>query len=123
MMQKPEDRLKVTTDALRGGTGVTYERLAPVAAGNLLEANIHVVVPGGEKIDLITHQSEAVGYLIAGEIIDGFRRNSGSGVSRAGKVMRARRPPPGAGVPLHRARPRTGLQAARRCAPPAAAVG
>jgi transcriptional regulator with XRE-family HTH domain len=68
LVQKPEDRLKVTTDALRDGTGVTYERLAPVAAGNLLEANIHVVVPGGEKIDLITHQGEAVGYLISGEI-------------------------------------------------------
>ena len=68
VVQKPEDRLQVTTDALRGGTGVTYERLAPIAAGNLLEANIHVVTPGGEKVDMITHQGEAVGYLICGEI-------------------------------------------------------
>ena len=60
--------------ALRGGKGVTYERLVPLAAGNLLEANIHDVEPGGEKIDQITHQGEAVGYLIEGEIelfIDG----------------------------------------------------
>jgi quercetin dioxygenase-like cupin family protein len=45
-----------------------YERLVPVAAGNLLEANVHVVTPGGEKIDLITHQGEAVGYLVSGTI-------------------------------------------------------
>jgi transcriptional regulator with XRE-family HTH domain len=68
LVQKPADRLKVTTDALRGGTGVTYERLAPIAAGNLLEANIHIVAPGGQKVDMITHQGEAVGYLICGEI-------------------------------------------------------
>jgi hypothetical protein len=40
-----------------------------------------------------------------------------------GKSRRARRPPPGVGVSLHRARPRTGIQAARRCARPAAADG
>lgn len=68
LVQKPEDRLKVPVDALRGGTGVVYERLVPVAAGNLLEANVHVVAPGGEKIDLITHQGEAVGYLVSGTI-------------------------------------------------------
>ena len=68
LVQKPEDRLKVHVDALRGGNGVTYERLVPVAAGNLLEGNVHVVAPGGEKIDLITHQGEAVGYLVSGTI-------------------------------------------------------
>jgi transcriptional regulator with XRE-family HTH domain len=74
LVQRPEDRMVVTGDALRGGKGVTYERLVPLAAGNLLEANIHVVEPGGEKSDPITHQGEAVGYLISGEIdltIDG----------------------------------------------------
>ena len=30
--------------------------------------NVHVVAPGGEKIDLITHQGEAVGYLVSGTI-------------------------------------------------------
>src|SRR5215471_16399505 len=33
-----------------------------------------------------------------------------------GKSRRARRPPRGVGVSLHQARPRTGIQAARRCA-------
>ena len=68
LVQKPDDRLKVHVDALRGGAGVTYERLVPVAAGNLLEANVHVVAPGGEKVDLVTHQGEAVGYLVSGTI-------------------------------------------------------
>ncbi len=82
LVQKPEDRLKVGGDALRGGHGVTYERLVPLAAGNLLEANVHVVEPGGAKTDPISHQGEAVGYLIAGEIelvIDGstYRMTAG----------------------------------------------
>jgi transcriptional regulator with XRE-family HTH domain len=68
LVQKPDDRLKVHVDALRGGTGVVYERLVPIAAGNLLEANVHVVAPGGEKVDLVTHQGEAVGYLLSGTI-------------------------------------------------------
>src|SRR6202022_5103283 len=68
IVKKPDDGLKVHVDALRGGAGVTYERLVPVAAGNLLEANVHVVAPGGEKVDLVTHQGEAVGYLVSGTI-------------------------------------------------------
>ena len=74
LVQTPEDRMRVEGDALRGGKGVFYERLVPLAAGNLLEANIHNVEPGGEKNDPITHQGEAVGYLLEGEIeldIDG----------------------------------------------------
>ncbi len=74
LVQTPANRMKVEGDALRGGKGVLYERLVPLAAGNLLEANIHNVEPGGEKNDPITHQGEAVGYLLEGEIeldIDG----------------------------------------------------
>lgn len=74
LVQTPADRVKVEGDALRGGSGVFYERLVPLAAGNLLEANIHNVEPGGVKNDPITHQGEAVGYLLEGEIeldIDG----------------------------------------------------
>jgi transcriptional regulator with XRE-family HTH domain len=74
LVQSSRDRLRVEGDALRGGKGVSYERMVPIAAGNLLEANIHVVEPGGEKNDPITHQGETTGYLIEGEIeftIDG----------------------------------------------------
>jgi transcriptional regulator with XRE-family HTH domain len=82
LVQRPSDRIRVAGDALRGGKGVTYERLVPLAAGNLLEANIHIVEAGGEKTDAITHQGEALGYLLEGEIelvIDGttYRVNEG----------------------------------------------
>ena len=40
----------------------------PFAAGNLLECNIHVVQPSGDKQDPITHQGETVGYVIEGQI-------------------------------------------------------
>jgi len=74
LVQRPEDRTVVEGDPLRGGKGISYERLVPFAAGNLLEANIHNVPPDGEKRDSITHQGECVGYLLEGEIdlsIDG----------------------------------------------------
>jgi len=55
-------------DSLRVGHGVSYERLVPLAAGNLLECNIHVVQPHGDKQDPITHQGETIGYVIEGQI-------------------------------------------------------
>jgi transcriptional regulator with XRE-family HTH domain len=58
----------IVTDPLREGPGVSYERLVPFAAGNLLECNIHVVEPSGHKQDLITHQGETVGYVVEGQI-------------------------------------------------------
>jgi transcriptional regulator with XRE-family HTH domain len=61
-------RQLVTTDPLRKGSGVAYERLVPFAAGNLLECNIHVVELDAHKQDPITHQGETVGYVIEGQI-------------------------------------------------------
>lgn len=58
----------VLTDPIRHGPGVSYERLVPFAAGNLLECNIHVIEPNGSKEDLITHQGETVGYVIEGQL-------------------------------------------------------
>jgi transcriptional regulator with XRE-family HTH domain len=58
----------VTTDPIRKGHGVHYERLIPFGAGNLLEGNIHVVAPDGAKHDPITHQGETMGYVIQGQL-------------------------------------------------------
>ena len=66
--RKQGERPVSHTDAIRGGSGVSYERLVPFGGGNLLEGNIHRIEPGGEKADQITHQGETVGYLIAGEL-------------------------------------------------------
>jgi transcriptional regulator with XRE-family HTH domain len=68
LVQKEGERSISTTDAIRGGVGVSYERLVPFAAGNLLEGNIHRIEPGGEKVDQITHQGETLGYVIEGEL-------------------------------------------------------
>ena len=68
LVQREGERPISTTDAIRGGSGVTYERLIPFAAGNLLEGNIHRIEPGAEKVDQITHQGETVGYVIEGEL-------------------------------------------------------
>ena len=58
----------VTTDPIRDGRGIHYERLVPFGAGYLLEGNIHMVEPGGVKHDPITHQGETVGYVIEGTL-------------------------------------------------------
>lgn len=68
LVQKQGERPISSTDAIRGGVGVSYERLVPFAAGNLLEGNIHRIEPGGEKVDQITHQGETLGYVIEGEL-------------------------------------------------------
>lgn len=84
LVQSEGDRIRVAGDALRGGRGVAYERLVPLAAGNLLEGNIHIVEPGGEKQDQITHQGEALGYLLEGVLeldIDGTVYNMKAGDS------------------------------------------
>lgn len=68
LVQKAGERPISTTDAIRGGTGVSYERLVPFAAGHLLEGNVHRIEPGAEKVDQITHQGETLGYVVEGDL-------------------------------------------------------
>lgn len=56
------------TDPIRKGSKVSYERLVPFGAGNLLEGNIHVIAPKGAKDDPITHQGETLGYVLEGQL-------------------------------------------------------
>ncbi len=62
------ERPVTTTDPIREGRGVRYERLVPFGAGNLLEGNIHLIEPGGIKTDPITHQGETVGFVFEGQL-------------------------------------------------------
>lgn len=74
----------VHSDPLRTGSQVSYERLVPFGAGHLLEGNVHVVEPHGDKTDLITHQGETLGYVIEGQLeltIDDTRYTLGVGDS------------------------------------------
>ena len=68
LIQRAGQRSITTTDPIRQGSGVSYERLVPFGAGNLLEGNIHVIEAGGKKHDPITHQGETVGYVVEGQI-------------------------------------------------------
>jgi transcriptional regulator with XRE-family HTH domain len=68
IIQRAGQRPVTTTDPIRTGTGVSYERLVPFGAGNLLEANIHVIEAGGSKVDPITHQGETLGYVVEGQL-------------------------------------------------------
>jgi len=76
IVQRARERPVATTDPIRTGRGVSYERLVPFGAGNLLEGNIHVIDADGTKHDPITHQGETVGYVIQGKLeltIEGTR--------------------------------------------------
>jgi len=69
-------RPRLDTDALRRGDGVALERLVPYAHGCMLQANIHVIAPGGSSDGVIAHAGEEIGYLIEGELeleVDGRR--------------------------------------------------
>lgn len=68
LIQREGERPISATDAIRGGSGVSYERLVPFGGGNLLEGNIHRLEPGADKVDPITHQGETLGYVIEGEL-------------------------------------------------------
>lgn len=101
VIQRAGQRPVTETDPIRGGTGVRYERLVPFGSGHMLEANIHVVTEGGVKVDDITHQGEALGYVIEGQLeftIDGTTYLLGPGDSffyKAHLTTRYRNPGPG----------------------------
>lgn len=68
IVQRAGERLRTTNDPIRDGKGVSYERMVVFGHGNLLEANVHVVEPGGGRIDKVTHQGETLGYVLEGQI-------------------------------------------------------
>ena len=84
IVQRARERPVTETDPIRRGKGIKYERLVPFAAGNLLEANIHVIEPGGERTDDISNQGEALGLLLEGQIelvVDGTTHTVNAGDS------------------------------------------
>jgi transcriptional regulator with XRE-family HTH domain len=67
VIQRRGQRAVTTTDPIQGH-GVSYERLVPFGAGNLLEGNVHVIEPHGSKRDPITHQGETLGFILEGQL-------------------------------------------------------
>lgn len=58
----------IRVDALRQGEGITLERLIPYASDHLLQANIHIIAPGGGSEGAISHRGEELGYVLEGEV-------------------------------------------------------
>ena len=52
----------------RGGVGTSLEKLIPSRPDNLLQANIHVVVPGGGSEELISHRGQEFGFVLEGQL-------------------------------------------------------
>lgn len=66
VVSRQGQRPRVDTDPLRRGSGVSLERLVPHHPSSLLQANIHIVAPGGSSDGLISHAGEEMGYLLEG---------------------------------------------------------
>ena len=68
IVQRAGTRVVTANDPIRDGKGISYERMVSFGQGNLLEANIHIVEPGGGREDRVTHQGETIGYVLEGQI-------------------------------------------------------
>jgi transcriptional regulator with XRE-family HTH domain len=68
IVARPGSRPVLNTDPLRRGDGIQYERLVPFGQGVLLEANIHIIQPGGGREDPIQHQGEELGLVLEGQL-------------------------------------------------------
>jgi len=51
-----------------GDRGLRLERLIPYTAGQVLNANIHVIPPGASNGGELKHEGEEVGYVLEGEL-------------------------------------------------------
>lgn len=52
----------------RGGEGITLEKLIPSQPDNLLQANMHIVKPGGGSDELISHTGQEFGFVLEGVV-------------------------------------------------------
>jgi quercetin dioxygenase-like cupin family protein/DNA-binding XRE family transcriptional regulator len=53
---------------VRSGTDIVLEALTPHNPDSLLQANIHIVYPGGHTDGEYTHEGEDMGYVLEGEL-------------------------------------------------------
>lgn len=81
---KEGERPKLELGAATQNGHMVLERLIPYAQGRQLNANLHVVPPGGGSAGLLSHPGEEVGFLIEGYIeitVDGQTHLIGPGGS------------------------------------------
>ena len=68
----------------RHGVGIMLERLPPVSRQHLLEANIHIVNPGGSTDGAFSHVGEEMGFVLEGAVtlvVEGVAYGLGKGDS------------------------------------------
>lgn len=53
---------------LRSGDGIALESLTPFEIGGRLQAQLHVVEPGGASDGLISHEGEEMGFVLEGSL-------------------------------------------------------
>jgi transcriptional regulator with XRE-family HTH domain len=68
IIQRAGERVVTPFGTGGGNRGIRYERMISLAQGNLMEANIHIVEPGGGREDRVTHPGETFGLMLEGEI-------------------------------------------------------
>lgn len=68
VISREGQRPRLNDDGLRSGDGVILERLVSQTGETALQANIHIVLPGGASDGLISHVGEEMGYLLEGEL-------------------------------------------------------
>ncbi len=68
IVQRAGERVVTPFGPGANGRGIRYERMISLARGNLMEANIHIVEPGGGREDRVTHPGETFGLMLEGEI-------------------------------------------------------
>ncbi|RAH99160.1 XRE family transcriptional regulator [Acuticoccus sediminis] len=69
---------------LRSGDGISLESLTPFEIEGRLQAQLHIVEPGGASDGLISHEGEEMGYVLEGAlelIVDDHRAVLGPGDS------------------------------------------
>ena len=60
------NRVAIKTGSASRGPKIGIERLILTERGSLLEANIHVVEPGGHTDGVYAHEGEELGYVLQG---------------------------------------------------------
>lgn len=83
-VQRQGRRPTILGTSLRHGDGISLESLTPYEIRGHLQAQLHVIAPGGASDGLIQHEGEEVGYVVEGTVeltVDGQTVSLGRGDS------------------------------------------
>lgn len=67
-VQRQGKRATLMGTSLRSGTGIALESLTPYEIRGHLQAQLHVIAPGGASDGVIQHDGEEVGYVVEGAL-------------------------------------------------------